>query len=133
MMSAMSGDRRPIAIWVEDESQDFGSGDGSISKRGAAWDLDEAGNQGATMVGEVQRTDRPSPGGSAGVTAIIHFNGKVFPRGTVIAKGALPYDHDKRDIVGTGLIEITTGTGGHTGISGVFEVESVNPKKYRQQ
>ena len=131
-MSAMGDDeRRPIEIWVEDD-EDFGAGDGAISKQGTAWDLDDQGNKGGTEVGNVERIDHPASRDAAAVTVLIRLNGAVFPRGTVVAKGALPYDREKGDIVGTGLLAITNGTGGHTGISGVFEVETLNPKKYRQ-
>jgi hypothetical protein len=117
-----------IEIWVEDD-QDFGGGDGGFSKRGAAWDVDPDGNKGSNEVGDVQRTDRPTQHGTAAVTLVIRLNGRVFREGTVVAKGALPYDGD----IGSGLLAITGGTGGHAEIAGVIQVESWNPKKYSVQ
>jgi hypothetical protein len=115
----------PIEVW-EDEEQDFGAGDGSISKKGKLWNV-EGGGKGSKEVGEGERSDRSTGKGSAVVTLILRLNGQVFRAGTILAKGALPYENGD---VGNGLLAITGGTGGHAGIWGVIRVESTNPKKY---
>jgi hypothetical protein len=121
----INGERKPVRVWVEEE-EDFGA-DGATSKKGTAWNVDEGGNKGDTEVGESQRTDEPNVAGSAAVTLILHLNGNEFPVGTIVAKGALPYEDGD---VGSGLLAITGGTGGHSRIRGVMRVDSWNPKKY---
>jgi hypothetical protein len=118
----------PIEVW-EDEEQDFGAGDGSISKKGKLWNV-EGGAKGPKEVGEVQRTDVPTTEGSAAVTLILHLNGEEFPEGTIVSKGGLPYRDGK---IESGLLAITGGTGGHVGIRGVMRVDVWNPKKYSVQ
>ena len=126
----LNGEARPIEVWVEDD-EDFGAGDGSLSKRATAWNVEDDG-KGGRELGDVERTDAPTMDGTAAVvTLVLRFNGTDFPPGTVLAKGALPYDGGASD-VRSGLLAITGGTGGHARIRGVLEVDSRNPKKYRQ-
>jgi hypothetical protein len=120
------GEQKPITVWVEEE-EDFGAGDGTTSKKGTAWNVDEGGNKGDIEVGDSERTDESNPAGSAVVTLILHLNGREFPAGTIVAKGALPFENGD---VGSGLLAITGGTGGHSRIRGVMRVDSWNPKKY---
>jgi hypothetical protein len=125
-MSTVEGE--PVHVWVE-EDHDFGAGDGSRSKRGVAWNVD-GDSKGDIEVGHVERTDDPTRDGTAAaVTLVIALNEKRFLPGTIVARGALPYeDGDVRD----GYLAIVSGTGGHAGKQGVIEVTSRNPKKYRQ-
>jgi hypothetical protein len=119
---------KPIDVWVEDE-RDFGGG-GPPSKESPMWNVvdDEKGDM---VVGELERTDVPTSASSAAVTAILRFNGDGgYPRGTVVAKGALPYENGD---IGSGFLAITSGTGGHSSAGGVLRVDVWNPKRYRQQ
>lgn len=115
-----------IEVWLQEE-QEFGAG--GSSKKGTLFNV-EGGGQGSTEVGDTERTDRPTSGSSAAVTLILRLNGEVFPAGTIVAKGALPYEGGD---IKSGHLEITGGTGGHAGLRGVIEVESTNPKKYSVQ
>ena len=115
-----------IEVWVEEE-EDFGAE--GPSKRGTLFNVED-GQKGSDVVGDTERTDRPTSAGSAVVTLIIRLTGERFPAGTIVAKGALPYeDGDIKD----GHLAITGGTGGHARLQGVVRVESWNPKKYSVQ
>jgi hypothetical protein len=118
----MNGGEAKIEVWVEEE-EDFAL---EGSKRGTLFNV-EGGSQGSVVVGDTERTDRPTSGGSAVVTLILRLNGERFPAGTIVAKGALPYEGgDIRD----GHLSIVGGTGGHARLRGAVKVESWNPKKY---
>jgi hypothetical protein len=122
----MSVGEAKIEVWVEEE-EDFGVE--GPSKRGTLFNV-EGGNKGSDVVGETERTDRPTSDGSAVVTLILRLTGERFPAGTILAKGALPYEEgDIRD----GYLAITGGTGGHAGLQGAIRVQSWNPKKYSVQ
>jgi hypothetical protein len=121
----MNGEGK-IEVWVQEE-EEFGAG--GSSKKGTMFNVEEE-QQGSTVVGDSERTDRPTSASSAGVTLILRFNGELFPAGTIVAKGALPYENGD---IGNGMLVITAGTGGHAGIQGVVDVESRNPKKYSVQ
>jgi hypothetical protein len=125
-MSIVEGE--PVEVWVE-EDHDFGAADESRSNRGIAWSV-EGDSKGDVEVGHVERTDRPTRDGTAAaVTLVIALNEERFRPGTIVARGALPYeDGDVRD----GYLAIVSGTGGHAGKQGVIEVTSRNPKKYRE-
>jgi hypothetical protein len=117
------GEGKPIEVWLPEE-EDFGVG--GSSKKGTLFNV-EGGGQGSVVVGDTERTDRPTSAGSAAVTLILRLNGEMFPAGTIVAKGGLPYEGGD---IGSGHLAITGGTGGHAGIQGVINVESTNPKKY---
>ena len=112
-----------IEVWVEEEEA-FGV-DGP-SKRGTLFNVEE-GAKGSDVVGDTERTDRPTSGGSAVVTLILRLNGERFAAGTIVAKGALPYEGGD---IQSGHLAITGGTGGHARLQGAIRVESWNPKKY---
>jgi hypothetical protein len=118
-----------IELW-EDDQRDFGSGDGAVSKQGTLWNV-EGGAKGQKRVGDSERTDHPtSEGTAAAVTLLLKLSGEEFPAGTIVAKGALPYENGD---VRSGLLAITGGTGGYRGLKGVVQVDSWNPKKYSVQ
>jgi hypothetical protein len=119
---------KPVEVWAEDE-QDFGTGDGATSKKGTLWNVEDGG-KGSKEVGGSERTDRPTDEGSAAVTLILQLNGEEFPAGSIVAKGALPYENGD---IGSGLLAIIGGTGGYARLKGVVQVDSWNPKKYRVQ
>jgi hypothetical protein len=119
-----NGEGKPVEVWLQEE-QEFGVG--GSSKKGTLFNV-EGGSQGSIEVGETERTDRPTQQGSAAaVTLILRLNGEEFPAGTIVAKGALPYEGGD---IRSGHLAITGGTGGHAGLQGVVRVDSTNPKKY---
>jgi hypothetical protein len=121
----MDGDEWMIEVWSDDEEA-FG---GEDSKRGPLFNVVD-GTKGDKEVGDGERTDRRTSGASAAVTLILRLNGEDFPAGTIVAKGALPYEGGD---VQSGHLEIVGGTGRYAGLRGAVAVESINPKKYSVQ